>query len=100
MACIVAQSDQTVEFLTQNSVQNGSKMGLKMGPTWVQNWVPQWVPQKAEPKKKSKNIFSLALLQGVIGPGPQAAGFAKFGLKRVPWAKFVRFSLLTLPQKG
>ena len=57
MASIVTQSDQNGPKWVQ-SVQNGSKTGPKRGPPEVGT------------KKKSKNIFSLALLQGVIQPPP------------------------------
>ena len=81
MASIVTQSDQNGPKWVQNgpkwvqSVQNGSKMGSKRVPKGVQKGskgggVPKWVPQRSEPKKISKNIFSLALLWGVIQGAP------------------------------
>ena len=61
MASIVTQSGQN----GPKWVQNGPKRVPKGGP---KGGGPKMGPPEVGTKKKSKNIFSLALLWGVIGP--------------------------------
>ena len=99
MASIVTQSDQNGPKWVQ-SVQNGSKTGPTRGPKGG----PKMGPPEVGTKKKSKNIFSLAPLQGVKWPPSKNHGFGKFppisDLTFSDWPEKCGGSPLRMAQRG